>query len=99
MCRTYNTIGSLTTLKSQLAQKNIHDFKSVKEVIDFKQSYALNRQQLIAHHKTLIEQEKTMLCVDLQQLDKAIATQRQQSQQLLTNEIDTLKQELHRLTG
>lgn len=94
MCRTYNTIGSLTTLKSHLDNSNIHDFKSLKEVINFQSSYSEIRQQLISHHEKLIEQEKNVLNTDLQQLDKAIEMQRQQSEQRLTDEINYLKQQL-----
>lgn len=94
MCRTYNKIGSLTTLKSHLENNNIHDFKSLKDVINFQSSYTAFRQQLISHHENLIEQEKNMLSIDLQQLDTAIETQRQQSEQKLTVEINNLKQQL-----
>lgn len=94
MCRTYNTIGSLTTLKSHLVKNNIHDFKSLKDVINFQNSYTTFRQQIISHHADLIEQEKNMLNMDLQQLDTSIQTQRQQSEQRLTDEINKLKQEL-----
>jgi len=95
MCTIYNTIGSLTTLKLHLEENNIHDFKSLKEVIDFQKSYSIFRQQLISHHENLIEQEKNMLNIDLPNLDTAIETQRQQSVQRLTNEIDKLKQQLN----
>ena len=94
MCRTYNTIGSLTTLKLNLDNSNIHDFKSLKEVMDFQSSYPAIRQQLISQHEKLIEQEKNILNTDLQQLDKAIEMQRQQSEQRLADEIDNLKQQL-----
>src|SRR5690606_14483310 len=94
MCKTYNTIGSLTTLKLHLKENNIHDFKSLKEVIDFQNAYTINRQQLIFQHENLIEQEKSMLNIDLEQLDIAIARQRQLSEQRLIKEIDKLKQQL-----
>jgi hypothetical protein len=94
MCRTYNTIGSLTTLKSHLENNNIHDFKSLRDVIDFQNSYTTLRQQLISYHENLIEQEKIMLNIDLQQLDTTIETQRQLSEQRLTDEINKLKQQL-----
>lgn len=94
MCRIYNTIGSLTTLKSHLENNNIHDFKSVKDVIDFQNSYTTLRLQLISYYENLIEQEKNMLNIDLQQLDIAIKTQSQQSEQRLTEEIDKIKQQL-----
>lgn len=93
MCRTYNTIGSLSTLKSHLEKNNIYDFKSLKEVIDFQQSYTISRQQLISRHENLIEQEKNMLNMDVQQLDTEIKIQRQQSEQRLTDEIDKLKEQ------
>ena len=94
MCKTYNTIGSLTTLKSRLENNNIHDFKSLRDVIDFQSSYTTLRQQLISHHESLIEQEKNVLSIELQQLGTAIETQRQQSEQRLSDEINKMKQQL-----
>lgn len=94
MCRTYNTIGSLTTLKSHLENSNIHDFNSLKEVMDFQSSFTAIRQQLISHHENMIEQEKKMLDVDLQQLEAEIQTQKQQTEQRLIDDINRLKQEL-----
>ena len=99
MCRTYNMIGSLTTLKSHLEENKIHDFKSLKEVIDFQSSYPTFRQQLISNHEKLIEQEKNILNIDLQQLDMTIETQKQQAEQRLIFEIDKLKQQLNLLTN
>lgn len=95
MCRTYNKIGSLTTLKLHLEQNNIYDFKSLKEVTDFQKSFTLLRQQLISHHENLIEEEKNILNIDLPNLETAIETQRQISVEILTNEIDKLKQQLN----
>ncbi|NGF58319.1 NERD domain-containing protein [Parapedobacter sp. SGR-10] len=95
MSRTYNTIGSLTTLKSHLEENNIYDFKSLKEVIDFQSSFSISRQQLISHHKNLIEEEKNLLNAELKNLETEIETQRQQTEQILTDEIDNLKQKLN----
>ena len=94
MCRTYNTIGSLTSLKLHLEDNNIYDFKSLKEVIDFQNSYPTFRQQIITTHKELIEQEKNSLLTDLQELDSTIEIQKQQAAQKLISEIDKLKQDL-----
>lgn len=94
MCRTYNTIGSLTSLKLHLEGNNIYDFKSLKEVIDFQNSYPTFRQQIITTHKELIEQEKNSLLTDLQELDSTIEIQKQQAAQKLISEIDKLKQDL-----
>ena len=58
MCRTYNKIGSLTTLKLHLEENNIHEFKSLKEVMNFQKSYTILRQQLISYHENLIKKKK-----------------------------------------
>jgi hypothetical protein len=99
MCKTFNRIGSLTTLKSLLEDNNIHDFKSLKEVMDFQNSYTNFRQQLISHHETLIEQEKNRLNLELENLDTVIETKRQYTEEILTNEIDKLQTELDSLTS
>lgn len=94
MCRTYKRVGSLTTLKSQLYNCNIHDFKSLKEVMDFQSSYGTIQQQLISHHENLIAQEKIKLSTELEQLNNQIETQRSKEEQRLTEEIHNLKQKL-----
>ncbi|MEL1254079.1 nuclease-related domain-containing protein [Flavobacterium sp. DGU38] len=99
MCKTYNKIGSLKSLKLHLEQNNIYDFKSLKEVIAYQKSYTVLRQKLISHHGNLIEEEKNMLNIDLPNLGSAIETQRQISVETLTNEIDKLKQQLTILTS
>ncbi len=99
MSKIYNMIGSLATLKFQLKENNIHDFKSIKELIDFQHAYSTLRQQLISHHENLIKQEKNILLADLQQLEVTIKTQKQQASQLLLIEIDTLKQQLNSWTN
>lgn len=95
MSRTFNTIGSLTTLKSHLEENNIYDFKSLKEVIDFQSSFTISRQNLISQHKNLIEEEKNTLNIELKSLDTAIEAQQQQTKQILTAEIDKLQQKLN----
>jgi hypothetical protein len=95
MCKIYNTVGSLTTLKSHLDRNNIYDFKSLKEVVDFQNSYTTYRKQLISNHENLIEQEKNMLKGDLQQLALSIEVQKLQSEKRLTDEIEKLRQKLN----
>lgn len=95
MCKTYNTIGSLTTLKSSLEKNNIYDFKSVKEVITFQKSYSISRQKLISLHENIIENEKNSLIINLPILKIEVETQRQQTAQQLTQEIDSLKEQLN----
>jgi hypothetical protein len=95
MSKTYNTIGSLSTLKSHLEDNNIYDFKSLKELIDFQSSFTTIRQQLITYHEKLIDQEKDLLKTELQQLEGSIEIQKQQSEKALANEIDKLKKHLN----
>lgn len=97
MCRVYNTIGSLTVVKSKLENNNIRDFKSLRDVIEFQGSYALRKQNLISHHQDLIEQEKANLEKDLQELEISIKWHRQETEQRLTDEINDLNQELNNL--
>lgn len=95
MCRTYNTIGSLTTLKRSLEKNNVYDFKSVKEVIEFQKSFSTSRQELISIHETLIENEKNNLTIILPILKSKIETQREQTTHQLTQNIDLLKGQLN----
>lgn len=99
MCKIYNTIGSLSTLKSHLHGNDIYEFKSLKEVIDFQNSYTSARQQLMFQHKERIEQEKNTLHLELQNLDSEIESQRTQNKQLLQNEVDSLKRQIAVLTN
>lgn len=95
MSRTFNTIGSLTTLKSHLEENDIYDFKSLKEVIDFQSSFTISRQNLISQHKNLIEEEKNILNIELKNLNTAIEAKQQQTEQILTAEIEKLRQKLN----
>ena len=93
MSRTHNTIGSLKTLKSHLVENNINDFKSLREVIDFQKSFATTRQQLISHHKNMIEEEKNLLNEELKDLETTIQVKRQHTEQILAEEIENIKQQ------
>lgn len=97
MCRIYNKVGSLNTLKSHLADSNIHEFKTLREVMHFQRSYLSIRQQVISHHENLIEEEKNTLGIELSQLETAIQTQKQEAEKRLNDKIDSLKHELSAL--
>ncbi|MBL7772497.1 MAG: NERD domain-containing protein [Chitinophagaceae bacterium] len=92
MSKTYNTIGCLSTIKSKLAENDIHDFKSVKELLDFRDAYSLTRQHIITLHEQHIENEKLILSADLKQLDIDIEAHKQHTRKILTNEIEELTQ-------
>jgi len=83
-------IGSLSTLKSNLKENNIHDFKSLKEVMNFQSSYSTIRKLLISTHEKLIEEEKNLLKTDLLQLETNIEKEKRQAEIRLTVEIRLL---------
>ncbi|TDP57631.1 nuclease-related domain-containing protein [Flavobacterium dankookense] len=95
MCRTYNKIGSLKSLKIHLEKNNIHDFKSIKDVITFQNSYQTLRQEQLAFHESQIEHEKNQLNIDLPVLQTAAETLKQETIQKLTEEIEILKGQLY----
>lgn len=94
MCKVYNTIGSLTAIKSHLHKNNINDFKSLNEVIAFKNNYSSYRQQIISTHESLIQEEKQRLNTDIQKLEEDIKEEKINIEKELLNEIETLEQEL-----
>ena len=94
MSKTYNIIGSLASLKSHLERNNIYDFKSLKEVIVFQNSFETSRKQLISYHENLIDEEKNFLTLELQSLEEEIEKKRLDTEQILKDEIESLKQKL-----
>ena len=97
MCKVYNSVGSLKTIKSHLYQHNINDFNSLNEVMTFQKNYASNRQQIISYHENLIEQEKNSLNSYISQLDRSIKSEKINIESNLRNEIEHLEQELNNL--
>lgn len=95
MCKTYNKIGSLKSLKLHLEKNNIHDFKSLNEVINFQKSYNKLKQEIISFHENQIENEKNILNIDLPILQTATETLKQETIQKLTDEIEKLKEQLN----
>lgn len=92
MCKTYNTIGSLTTLKTKLKQHGIDDFKSIHEVIEFQKSYFNLRNQIISNHENHIELEKKTLSSELPILKDKIQKEISELTNQLKNEINHFKQ-------
>jgi hypothetical protein len=98
MCKVYNSIGSLTTIKSHLDRHNIYEFKSLNEVIAFQKNYSSYRQQITSTHKVLIEQEKKTLSIDISQLDNSIKAEKINIEKELPRELEILKQKLNELS-
>lgn len=97
MCKVYNTIGCLTTIKSHLREHNINDYKSLSQLIDFQKDYSVKRQQIISNHKLLIKQEKNTLNSKIIQLNDSIKAEKAAVEQQLRSELDKLKHQLDNL--
>ena len=61
MCHIYNTIGSLTFLKTYLDEAGIHDLRSVKALTDFQDNYLFYTQNILQKHEVLIKEEQANL--------------------------------------
>ena len=97
MCKVYNQIGSLTTIKSHLRNYHINDFNSLNELITFQKNYTVTQQQLISNHSILIEQEKATLKSEIAELENFIETSKNENRQKLYLELEELKQRLNNL--
>lgn len=97
MPRIYNKIGSLTALKQELSAHNIHDFHSLKEVLDFKHSFPSIRDQLIVRHRKMIEEEKVLIVKELEMLDVLYHSQKEYAETILRHEIDELNDRIQAL--
>jgi hypothetical protein len=97
MSKVYNVIGSLTAIKSRLKNKQIDDFKSLKEVIDFQNSIGDIKNKITSEHKEKIETEIDLLKSELTQLANEINIKKAYTENLFTNEIKILKNELYSL--
>lgn len=97
MSKVYNVIGSLSALKCRLEESNIDDFKSLKEVIDFRSDYPFKRQQILTYYEDHLKQEQDRLKLELDGLANEINLKRRQTEDLLTVELDNLREQLNRL--
>ena len=98
MCKVHNSVGCLTTVKSQLQRYNINDFNSLNEVLNFQKSFSALRQQIISSHEQLIEQEKITLIADISQLENTIKADRIYFENYFLKEIEDIKQQLSDLS-
>ena len=97
MCKVYNPIGSLTTIKSHLHAHNVNEYRSLNELINFQKNYSLARQQIISDHKLLVEQEKNTLRGEITQLDHSIKAKKNALERQLILELEKLKHRLDNL--
>lgn len=97
MCKTYNTVGSLSTLQVKLREQGIKDLKTEKDIAEFQNAYPALRERIMAHHKELLEQEKNALQLELLSLAGRIENQRMERENDLKAEIQSLKERLNSL--
>jgi len=99
MCKVYNQIGCLTTIKSHLHQHNVHEYKSLNELMNFQKNYSATRQQIIFDHKLLIEEEKNILSNEIIQLEDSIKIKKKEVEQELLLGLEKLKYQLNNLSS
>lgn len=97
MCKVYNTVGSLTTIRTHLNQNKIDDFNSLNELISFQNNYKTSRQQIISNQKTLITEERNNLGEGILQLEDEIKNRKIEIQQKLQSKIENLRHQFDTL--
>ncbi len=99
MCKVYNSVGCLTTVKTHLSRHNINDFNSINEVLNFRQNFSSLRQQIISRHEQLIENEKNILETEILNLDTRIKTDKAQFENIFLSEIEELRKKLDNISS
>lgn len=99
MCKVYNTIGSLTAIKSHLHRHNITEFTSLKEVMNFQKNYNAASRKIISDHELIVTQEMVRLNSEIQQLTNIIQSKKIELEEQLRSEIQDLKHKLERLSA
>ena len=99
MCKVHNSVGCLTTVKTHLKRHNINDFNSLNEVINFQKNFSTLRQQIIANHEQIIENEKTTLHTEILQFDNAIKEDKAHFESVFLSEVQEVKQQLISLSA
>lgn len=91
MSRIYKSIGSLSTLKAELSKNDIHEFNSVRSLIDFQNSFHSVKEELLAKHSVQIEREKVVLEEELNALEMDIKLKKEATEQQLIQDINSLQ--------
>lgn len=94
MCKVYNQVGSLTTVKTHLHNQGILDFKSIKDLLSFNENYVATRQNIISNSSLQIAQEKEKLREEIVLLEDFIETCRTEYTSNLLAELEGLKYQL-----
>ncbi len=99
MCKIYNSVGSLTIVKSHLHRHNITEFKSLNEVMLFQKRYAALRQNIISNSEVAIENEKYNILSENLHLKNSIELTKAAVKKELLEQIEYLKARLQILSS
>lgn len=97
MSKVYNTIGSLTAIRTHLTQNKIDDFNSLGELTSFQENYATARQQIISNSKILVTEERNNLSSEVLRLEDEISKSKLDIELKLKTEIELLIQKHNHL--
>lgn len=97
MCKVYNTVGSLTRIKTHLAQNKIAGFNTVDELISFQTNYSTARHQIISNEKLLLVEEKNNLTSEILQLENEITNDRAKIRLQLQSEVERFNQQINEI--
>lgn len=97
MCQVHNSIGSLTAIKTHLHAHGIHEFKSLKEVMDFQKNHQVIHNDIVSRQTKVIQQEQESLRDDIAELDYSIKQWISEVELKHKAEQDELNQQLARL--
>lgn len=97
MCKVYNTIGSLTVIKTHLLQNNVSGFNSINELLSFQKNYNTAREQLVSNQKTLLTEERNNLNEGVLRLEQQIEDDKLILKQKFDSEIKTLLHQIDEL--
>ncbi len=97
MCKVYNQVGSLTTIKTELNNQGIKDFQSTNDLISFLKTFSATRQQILSNSSLQINQEKETLKEEIVLLEDFIEICRSEYTNNLLAELEQLKQQLDTL--
>lgn len=95
MCNVYRPVGALSAIKLHLQQNNVVGFNSVNELLAFQKNYSDSRQQIISTHEIVISDEKKDLQSEIPELENVIAEKKTLAETHLTQEMETLQQQLN----
>jgi hypothetical protein len=94
MAQVINTVGSLTTLKTELHKRGINEFHSIKEIDEFERTYAHNRATAVKDLTQKLELELESLPSQITALESLISKKRNEAIEEVDHRIKRDKQKI-----